>query len=131
VSHFMSCVWLQVSRKCPWRFHAIFKSEQPVPVQQSGRAFEGVRMPSNVQQIMLKTSRRQSNTVRTLGQSFFNTELIFKSRHCLGSHPDVDLIKIELRCFWKDITEIRLNVAKLLSWRSTVRVRFSADLGFL
>jgi hypothetical protein len=38
-------------------------------MQPSGQAFEGVRTPFNVQQIMMKTSGRQSNTVRTLGQS--------------------------------------------------------------
>jgi hypothetical protein len=27
------------------------------------------------------------------------------------SRPDVDLIRIELRCFWKDIAEDRLDVA--------------------
>jgi hypothetical protein len=28
-----------------------------------------------------------------------------------SSRPDVNLIKIELRCFWKDIAENRLDVA--------------------
>jgi len=28
-----------------------------------------------------------------------------------SSHPDVILIKIELRCFWKDIVENRLDEA--------------------
>jgi hypothetical protein len=54
-------------------------------MQPSGRAFEGVRTPRSVLQIKMKTSGRQSNTVRTLGQSLFNMELDFKSRHCLGS----------------------------------------------
>jgi hypothetical protein len=35
-------------RKCPWRFHAIFKSEQPIPVQPFGQAIEGVQTPRNV-----------------------------------------------------------------------------------
>jgi hypothetical protein len=48
-----------------------------------------------------------------------------------SSRPDVDLIKIELLCFWKDIAENRSDVAILLSGRSTARVHFSADFGFL
>jgi hypothetical protein len=39
------------------------KPNQPVPVQPSGRAFEGVRTPRNVLQITMKTSGRQRNTV--------------------------------------------------------------------
>jgi hypothetical protein len=39
------------------------KPNQPVPVQQSGRAFEGVQTPRSVLQITMKTSGRQSNTV--------------------------------------------------------------------
>jgi len=35
-------------RRCQWRFHAISKSEQLVPVQPSRLAFEGVRMPRSV-----------------------------------------------------------------------------------
>jgi hypothetical protein len=57
----------------PRRFHAISKSKQSVPVQPFGRAFEGVRMPLSVQQITLKTSGRQSNTVRTLCQASPNS----------------------------------------------------------
>jgi len=34
------------------------RQKQPVPVQPSGRAFEGVRTPLSVQQIMMKTSGR-------------------------------------------------------------------------
>jgi hypothetical protein len=44
------------------------RQKQSVPMQPSGRAFEGVRPPLSVQQITMKTSGRQSNTVRTLGQ---------------------------------------------------------------
>jgi hypothetical protein len=54
-------------------------------MQPSGRVFEGVLTPLSVHQITMKTSRRQSNTVRTLGQLVFNKELDFRSRHCLGS----------------------------------------------
>jgi hypothetical protein len=61
------------------------RQKQSVPVQLSRRAFEGFWTPLSVQQIMVKTSGRQSNTVRTLGQSVFNKELDFKSRHYLGS----------------------------------------------
>jgi len=77
--------WSQASKRCPWRVLAKSKTKQPVPVQPSGRAFEGVRMTRNVLQITMKTSGRQSITVRTLGQSLFNTELDFRSRHYLGS----------------------------------------------
>jgi hypothetical protein len=68
--YFKTCDWSQVSRRCPWRFHAVSKSKQPIPVQPFVRAFEGVRKARSVQQIELKTSRRQSNTVQTLGQAF-------------------------------------------------------------
>jgi hypothetical protein len=94
------------------------KPNQPVPVQPSRRAFEGVRTPRSVLQITRKTSGHQSNTVLTLGQSLFNTSgccpafqniLVFRSNatrsysedrpDARSSHPDVDLIKIELCCF--------------------------------
>jgi len=58
-----------------------FKPNQPVPVQPSGRAFEGIRTPRSVLQMTMKTFGRQSNIVRTLGQSLFNTKLDFKSLH--------------------------------------------------
>jgi hypothetical protein len=48
-----------------------------------------------------------------------------------SSRPDVDLIKIELRCLWKNIAKNGHDMAKLLSRRSIARVRFLADLGFL
>jgi hypothetical protein len=56
-------------------------------VQPSERAFEGVRTPHSVWQIDLKTSGRQSNTVRMIGQAFpkFYKKLDFRSRHYLGS----------------------------------------------
>jgi hypothetical protein len=54
-------------------------------MQPSGRGFEGVRTLLSVQQITMKTSRHQSNTVWTPGQSVFNKELDFRSRHYLGS----------------------------------------------
>jgi hypothetical protein len=55
------------------------RQKQPVPVQPSERAFEGVRMLLSVQQITMKPSGRQSNTVRMLGQSVFNKEFDFRS----------------------------------------------------
>jgi len=77
-----ACDWSQASRRCPWKFLANSKPNQSVPVQPLGRAFEDVRTPRSVQQIMLKTSGRQSNTIRMLGKSVFNIELDFISRHC-------------------------------------------------
>jgi hypothetical protein len=61
------------------------KTNRPVPVQPSGRAFESVRTPHSVLQITLKTSRHQSNIVQTLGQSVFHKESVLRSRQCLGS----------------------------------------------
>jgi hypothetical protein len=61
------------------------RQKQLVLVQPSRQAFEGVRTLLSVQQITMKPSGRQSNTVRTPGQSVFNKELDFRSRHCLGS----------------------------------------------
>jgi hypothetical protein len=43
------------------------KPNQPVPVQPSGRAFEGIRMPRSVLQVKMKMSGHQSNTVWMLG----------------------------------------------------------------
>jgi hypothetical protein len=77
--------WSQPSRKCPWRVLVKSKTKQPVPVQPSGRAFEGVRMPRIIFQIMMKTSGRQSITIWMLGQSLFNMVLDFRSRNCLES----------------------------------------------
>jgi hypothetical protein len=155
-----ACDWSQASRRCPWRVLANSKPKS-VPVQLSGWAFEGVRMPRSVQQIMLKTSGRQSNTVQTLGQSVFKYGVGFQkstllgslykpserrgntSGHCPafqnisvfrsnversysqdrpGTRPsrlDVDPIRIELRCFWKDIAEVRPDVAhfRLDAWQ--------------
>jgi hypothetical protein len=39
------------------------RQKQSIPVQASGRAFEGVRMLLSVQQITMKPSGRQNNTV--------------------------------------------------------------------
>jgi hypothetical protein len=66
---FKSCDRSQVSRRCPRRFHAVSKSIQSIPVQPSERAFEGVRAPQCLEASTLKMSRRQSNTVQTLGQA--------------------------------------------------------------
>jgi hypothetical protein len=41
----------------------ITRQKQSVPVQQSGRAFEGVRTLLSVQQITMKPFERQNNTV--------------------------------------------------------------------
>jgi len=60
-------------------------------VQLSGWAFKGVRTLLSVQQITMKSSRRQSNTVWMLGQLVFNKELDFRSRHyweVFASRPD-------------------------------------------
>jgi hypothetical protein len=54
------------------------RQKQPVPVQPSGRAFECVQTPRSVLQINIED-------VRTLGQSIFNKESIFRNRHYLGS----------------------------------------------
>jgi hypothetical protein len=55
------------------------RQKQPVLVQPFGQAFEGVRTLLSVQQITMKSSGRQSNIVRMLGQSVFNKELDFRS----------------------------------------------------
>jgi hypothetical protein len=48
------------------------RQKQPVSMQPSGRAFEGVRTPRSVSRINIED-------VRTLGQSVFNKESDFKS----------------------------------------------------
>jgi hypothetical protein len=45
---FKACDRSQASRRCLGRFHTNSKPNQPVLVQSSGRAFEGVRMPRSV-----------------------------------------------------------------------------------
>jgi hypothetical protein len=68
--YFKPCDWSLVSRRCSWRFLAKFKSDQPVSVQPSKWAFEGVRTPPQcLEDSALQTSGRQGNTVRTLGQA--------------------------------------------------------------
>jgi hypothetical protein len=93
------------------------KSEQSVPVQPSGRAFEGVRTPLSVQQITMKMSGRQSNAVRTLGQLVFNKELGFRSRHCLGNlcKPSGRCGNTSGRCpVFQNIPEFCSNVERTL-----------------
>jgi hypothetical protein len=60
------------------------RQKQLVPMQLSGRAFEGVRTPLSVQQITMKMSGRQSNSVRMLGQSVFNKELDSRKSTLIG-----------------------------------------------
>jgi len=81
---FKPCDWSQFSRRCPWRFLAISKSDQPVPVQPSGWAFEG--FPDALQCLeasVLNTSEQHRPDTRSSYPKFY-TELAF-SRHCLGS----------------------------------------------
>jgi hypothetical protein len=105
------------------------KSEQSVPVQPSGRAFEGVRTPLSVQQITMKMSGRQSNTVRTLCQSVFNKELGFRSRHCLGRlcKPSRRRGNTSARCpVFQKISEFRSNAERILAktvWKLSQAVR--------
>jgi len=92
---FHAMCWLQVSRRCPWRFYVIFKSKQPVPVQPSKRAFEGVRTPNGQQCLeasALQLSKRPSYTVRTLSQatpsstqSWISNDTIWEGS---ARHPD-------------------------------------------
>jgi hypothetical protein len=141
VSHFMPCVWSQVSKKMsmkiPCNFQVRTTGSCATVRTRIWRRSDTSQCPADE----LKTSGRESNTVQTLGQSLFNTELDFKSRHyleslckpsgrhgntsrrcltfqnipgfrfnaemsysedhpnALSSRPDVDLIRIELRCF--------------------------------
>jgi hypothetical protein len=94
------------------------RQKQLVPVQPSGRAFEGVRTPLSVQQITMKTSRHQSNTVRMLGQSVFNKELDFRSQHCLGSlyKPSGRRGNTSGQCpVFQNIPEFRSNTERILA----------------
>jgi hypothetical protein len=119
-----------MSMKSPCKIQAKLTSS----CEPSGRAFEGFRTPHSVLQITMKTSERQSNTIRTLGQSLFKYGVGFQKSTLIGKsleavqtmwqhvrmissiseysrvpfergkefsedRPDVDLIKIELRCF--------------------------------
>jgi len=59
---------------------------------------KGFGLPSVSNNFTLKKSGRQSNTVRMLGQSVFNKELDFRSRHCYGvsaNRPDDVAIRPE------------------------------------
>jgi hypothetical protein len=94
------------------------RQKQPVPVQPSGRAFEGIRTLLSVQQITMKPSGRQSNTVRTLGQPVFNKEFDFRSRHCLGSlcKPFGRRGSTSGQCpVVQNIPEFRSNVERILA----------------
>jgi hypothetical protein len=148
-----ACDWSQASWRYSRRVLANSKANQLVPVQPSGRAFEGVRTPLSVQQFYIedvrtteqhrrdarsisiqqwvgfqkstllgslyKPSGRRGNTSRRYPA--FQNIPVFRSnaeRSCSEDHldtrpslPDLDLIRIELRCFWKAITEDRPDVA--------------------
>jgi hypothetical protein len=66
--HFKICDWLQVCRRCPWRFFANSKTEKPVPVQPSGQ-WKSPDAPQCLDASALKMSRLQSNTILMLGQA--------------------------------------------------------------
>jgi hypothetical protein len=105
------------------------RQKQSVPVQPSGRAFEGDRTPLNVKQITMKASSCQSNSVWMLGQSVFNKELDFKSRHCLGSlyKPSRRHGNTSGRCpIFQNIPEFRSNTERILA--NTVRTLGQAVL---
>jgi hypothetical protein len=99
------------------------------PLKASGRAFEGVWTPLSVQQITMKMSGRQSNTVRTLCQSVFNKELGFRSRHCLGRlcKPSRRRGNTSARCpVFQKISEFRSNAERILAktvWKLSQAVR--------
>jgi hypothetical protein len=145
--------WSQASTKCPWKVLAKSKTKHLVPVQPSGRAFEGVQTPSSVLHINIEdvwTSEQHRPDARSFsiqqGVWFQKSTLFGKSLQAVqttwqhvrtmsssseysrvpfergkdfsedrpntrSSRPDVNLIKIELRCFWKDIAENRPDVA--------------------
>jgi hypothetical protein len=140
-------------KRCTWRVLGKFKTNQPVPVQLSGRAFEGVQMPCSVLQISIEDvwtseqyrpdarsitiqqgvvfqkstlfgkSLQAVRTTRQLVQTISNnseySRVLFKCgkdfsedrSDARSSRSDVNLIKIELHCFWKDIAENRSDVA--------------------
>jgi hypothetical protein len=49
--------------------------------------------------------------VRTMSSISKYSRVPFECSDARSSHPDVNLIKIEFRCFWKDIAENRSDVA--------------------
>jgi hypothetical protein len=152
-----ACDCSQASRRYPWRVLAKSKPNQLVPVQLSGRAFEGVWTPLSVQQLYIEDVRtteqhrpdatsisiqqgvgfQKSTLLGSLYKPFgrrgntsercsaFQNIPVFSSNStrsysedhldAQSSHLDVDLIKIELHCFWKDIEENRPDVANLCS----------------
>jgi hypothetical protein len=64
--HFKSCHWSQVSRRCPWRFHAVSKSNNQFLCNCLDGPLKAFGLPVVS---VLKMSRRQSNTVWMLGQA--------------------------------------------------------------
>jgi hypothetical protein len=78
--------WSQASTKCPWRVLAKSKTKESVPVQPSGRAFEGVWTPSSVLQINIEnvwTSEQHRPDARSIsiqqGLGFQKSTLFEKS----------------------------------------------------
>jgi hypothetical protein len=78
--------WSEASTRCPWRVLAKSKTIQPVPVQPSRRAFEGVRTPRSVLQINIedvRTSEQHCPDARSIsiqqGVYFQKTTLFGKS----------------------------------------------------
>jgi len=115
------------------------RQKQPVPMQLSRRAFEGIWMPSSVLQINIEdvqTSKQhcpdaRSNSIQQEGcfqkSTLFRKSLqavwtmsnsseyfrvpIERGRDFSEGRPNVNPINIRLRCFWKDIAENHPDVA--------------------
>jgi hypothetical protein len=146
------------------------RQKQSVPVQPSGRVFEGVRTPRSVLQINIEDVRtseqhRPNNRsisiqqgvcfqkltlfgkslqaiqtmwqhVRTMSNSSEYSRVLFECGRdfsedrpdARSSRPDVNLIKIELRCFWKDIAE---NLPDVANFRPDARQPESESQQFL
>jgi len=80
-----SCDWSQASWRYSWRVLASSKANQPVPVQPSGRTFEGVQTPLSVQQSYVedvRTTEQQCPDARSIS---IQQQVGFQKLTLLGS----------------------------------------------
>jgi len=131
--------WSQASTKCPWKVLAKSKTKHLVPVQPSGRAFEGVQTPSSVLHINIEdvwTSEQHRPDARSFsiqqGVWFQKSTLFGKSlqavqttwQHVRTMSSSSEYSRVP---FLKGYRRKPSRRGKLLSGRSLARVWISTD----
>jgi hypothetical protein len=110
----MPCSVLQINIEDVWMSEQHCPDTRSISIQQ-----EVVFQKSTLFEKSLQAVRTTRQHVRTISSNSEYSRVPFergkdfsKDRSdTRSSRPDANLIKIELRCFWKDIAENRLDVA--------------------